>query len=106
MGELIAGGDDGARVGGTICRSIAWGALLLRPCCDHGDVARRVLGKAQVKMYDKFGLVLRIETTVNNVAFFKHHRKVEHRDGPGTRRWRRCGVSRAHAATGDGRVSI
>lgn len=36
-------------------------------------------------MYDKFGLVLRIETTVNNVSFFKHHRKVEHRQGRSTR---------------------
>ena len=30
-------------------------------------------------MYDKFGCVLRIETTTNDVSFFKHHRKVEHR---------------------------
>jgi hypothetical protein len=36
-------------------------------------------------MYDKFGSVLRIETTTNDVSFFKHHRKVEHRDGPPTR---------------------
>ena len=26
-------------------------------------------------------MVLRIETTTHNVSFFKHHRKVEHRDG-------------------------
>ncbi|MBK7025183.1 MAG: hypothetical protein IPH41_17460 [Sulfuritalea sp.] len=32
-------------------------------------------------MYDKFNRVLRLETTTNNVSFFKHHRKVEHRDG-------------------------
>ena len=32
-------------------------------------------------MYDKHGLILRIETTVNDVSFFKHHRRVEHRDG-------------------------
>ena len=32
-----------------------------------------------VKVYDKFSRVLRIETTVNDVSFFKHHRKVEHR---------------------------
>jgi len=38
-------------------------------------------GKAGIKMYDKFGRILRIETTVNDVTFFKHHRKVEHRDG-------------------------
>jgi hypothetical protein len=39
------------------------------------------MGKASIKMYDKFGLILRIETTVNDVSFFKHYRKVEHRDG-------------------------
>jgi DNA-binding MarR family transcriptional regulator len=36
-------------------------------------------------MYDKCGIVLRIETTTNDVSFFKHHRKVEHREGPPTR---------------------
>jgi hypothetical protein len=36
-------------------------------------------------MYDKFGCVLRIETTTNDVSFFWRHRKVEHRDGPPTR---------------------
>jgi hypothetical protein len=36
-------------------------------------------------MYDKYGCVLRIETTINDVSFFKHHRKVEHRQGPPTR---------------------
>ena len=34
---------------------------------------------------DKRGIVLRIETTSNDVSFFKHHRKVEHREGPATR---------------------
>ena len=36
-------------------------------------------------MYDKHGIVLRIETTANDVSFFKHHRKVEHRQRPPTR---------------------
>jgi len=36
-------------------------------------------------MCDKFGQILRIETTTNDVSFFKHHRKVEHRDRPPTR---------------------
>jgi hypothetical protein len=36
-------------------------------------------------MYDKFGRVLRLETTTNDVSFFKHHRKVEHRDRHTTR---------------------
>jgi hypothetical protein len=34
-----------------------------------------------LKMYDKFGHVLRLETVANDVSFFKHHRRVEHRDG-------------------------
>jgi hypothetical protein len=42
-------------------------------------------GKCSIKMYDKSGIVLRIETTANDVSFFKHHRKVEHRNGPPTR---------------------
>jgi hypothetical protein len=36
-------------------------------------------------MYDKFERVLRIETTTNDVSFFKHHRKLEHRREPATR---------------------
>ncbi len=39
------------------------------------------MGRSALKMYDKFGLVLRIETVSNDVGFFKHHRTVEHRDG-------------------------
>jgi len=47
----------------------------------EGTCIKHRLGKASVKMYDKFGRVLRLETTTNDVSFFKHHRKVEHRDG-------------------------
>lgn len=47
----------------------------------EGTRIRHHMGPASIKMYDKFGLVLRIETTANNVSFFKHHRKVEQRDG-------------------------
>ena len=47
----------------------------------EGTRIRHHLGPAAIKMYDKYGLVLRIETTANKVGFFKHHRKVEHRDG-------------------------
>jgi len=36
-------------------------------------------------VYDKFSRVLRVETTVNDVSFFKHHRKVEHRGAAATR---------------------
>lgn len=51
----------------------------------EGTCIKHRLGKNSVKMYDKFGRVLRIETTTNDVSFFKHHRKVEHRDGQATR---------------------
>jgi len=44
-------------------------------------IKHHAAGKAAIKMYDKFGRVLRIETTVNDVGFFRHYRKVEHRDG-------------------------
>jgi hypothetical protein len=51
----------------------------------EGTCIKHRLGKAGVKMYDKFGRVLRLETTSNDVSFFKHHRKVEHRDRHATR---------------------
>ena len=37
-------------------------------------------------MYDKFAHILRIETTVNDVTFFKHYREVIHRDGSSTQK--------------------
>jgi hypothetical protein len=39
------------------------------------------MGPAALKLYDKFGLIARIECTVTDVSFFQHHRTVEHRDG-------------------------
>lgn len=45
----------------------------------EGRCIKHYMGSAGVKVYDKFARVLRIETTVNDVSFFKHHRKVEHR---------------------------
>jgi hypothetical protein len=51
----------------------------------EGTCIKHRFGKSSIKMYDKFGCVLRIETTTNDVSFFKHHRKVEHRVGPPTR---------------------
>jgi hypothetical protein len=47
----------------------------------EGTCIKHRFGKTGVKMYDKFGRVLRLETTTNDVSFFKHHRKVEHRNG-------------------------
>jgi hypothetical protein len=51
----------------------------------EGTCIKHRFGKCSIKMYDKHGIVLRIETTANDVSFFKHHRKVEHREGPPTR---------------------
>jgi len=45
----------------------------------EGTCIKHRFGKCSIKMYDKHGIVLRIETTSNDVSFFKHHRKVEHR---------------------------
>jgi hypothetical protein len=47
----------------------------------QGTRIRHHMGWAAIKMYDKHGRVLRIETTANDVSFFKHHREVVHRDG-------------------------
>jgi len=51
----------------------------------EGTCIKHRFGDASIKMYDKFGQILRIETTTNDVSFFKHHRKVEHAIRPATR---------------------
>jgi len=51
----------------------------------EGTCIKHRFAKCSIKMYDKHGIVLRIETTTNDVSFFKHHRKVEHHQGPPTR---------------------
>lgn len=50
-----------------------------------GRCIKHSMGAASVKVYDKFSRVLRVESTVNDVRFFKHHRKVEHQGGSVTR---------------------
>jgi hypothetical protein len=47
----------------------------------EGTRIKHSMGPVSIKMYDKLGSALRIETTVNDVSFFKHYRTVEHRDG-------------------------
>ena len=47
----------------------------------EGSRIKHTMGQVSIKMYDKFNKILRIETTVNDVSFFKHYRTVEHRDG-------------------------
>jgi hypothetical protein len=52
-----------------------------------GTRIKHQMGPVSIKMYDKFSFILRIETTVNNVSFFKHYRQVQHRDGTTTTKW-------------------
>jgi hypothetical protein len=52
-----------------------------------GTRLKHQMGPLSIKLYDKFRFILRIETTVNNVSFFQHYRKVQHRDGTTTMRW-------------------
>ena len=47
----------------------------------EGHSIRHFMGKNGIKMYDKFGQILRIECFSNDISFFRHHRRVEHRDG-------------------------
>ena len=47
----------------------------------EGSRIKHIMGKNSIKMYDKFSKILRIETTTNDVSFFKHYREVEHRNG-------------------------
>lgn len=43
----------------------------------QGTRIRHHMGWASIKMYDKFALILRIETVCNDVSFFRHYRQVE-----------------------------
>ena len=52
-----------------------------------GSRIKHQMGPVAIKLYDKFNLILRIETTVNNVAFFKQYRQVQHRDGTTSMKW-------------------
>ena len=46
-----------------------------------GSRIKHQMGPVSIKMYDKLGLILRIETVINDVSFFKHYREVQHRGG-------------------------
>ena len=39
----------------------------------EGTCIKHRFGKCSIKMYDKCGIVLRIETTANDVSFSKRH---------------------------------
>lgn len=51
-----------------------------------GTRIKHRMGASSIKMYDKFGIILRIETVVNNVSEFKHLREVETRGGETVRK--------------------
>jgi hypothetical protein len=46
-----------------------------------GTRLKHQMGPVSIKMYDKFNIILRIETTVNQVNFFQQYRQIQHRDG-------------------------
>jgi len=52
-----------------------------------GSRIKHQMGPVSIKMYDKFNIVLRIETTVNSVPFFKQYRKIYHRNGSTSMKW-------------------
>jgi len=52
-----------------------------------GSRIKHQMGPVAIKLYDKFNIVLRIETTVTDVSFFKQYRQVHHRDGSTTTKW-------------------
>jgi hypothetical protein len=47
----------------------------------QGTRIKHHMDASSIKMYDKFGSILRIETTTNDVSEFKHYREVQSRNG-------------------------
>ncbi len=47
----------------------------------EGSRIKHMMGSVSIKMYDKYQQILRIETTANDIRFFKHYRKVDKKDG-------------------------
>ncbi len=47
----------------------------------QGTRIRHQMGPASIKLYDKAGIMARVECTTNDASFFKIHRWVEQRDG-------------------------
>jgi hypothetical protein len=52
-----------------------------------GSRIKHLMGPVSIKMYDKFGIILRIETTVDDVSFFQEYRDVRHRTGERETKW-------------------
>jgi len=47
----------------------------------EGMCLRHFMASSGIKIYDKYGRILRIECFTNKVSFFTHYRTVHHRDG-------------------------
>jgi len=52
-----------------------------------GTRIKHQMGPVSIKLYDKFNIVLRIETTIVDVSFLKQYRRVQHQDGTTTTKW-------------------
>ena len=52
----------------------------------QGTRIKHQMGATSIKMYDKFGIILRIETSTNDVSEFQHFREVQHRNGDATKK--------------------
>jgi hypothetical protein len=53
----------------------------------EGTRLKHQMDSATLKLYDKFGQILRIETTTTDVTFFRHYREVAHRNGQLEKKW-------------------
>lgn len=52
-----------------------------------GSRIKHTMGPVSIKMYDKGSIILRIETTVDDVSFFQQFREVLHRNGQHETKW-------------------
>jgi hypothetical protein len=52
-----------------------------------GTRIKHTMGPVSIKLYDKHRRILRIETTVNDVSFFREYRDVNHRTGETETTW-------------------
>jgi hypothetical protein len=54
---------------------------------DPGTCIKHLMKRNWLKMYDKLGLMLRVETVINQPGEFKIYRDCHHRDGTTTKGW-------------------
>lgn len=54
---------------------------------DSGACIKHSMKGNRLKMYDKFGLLLRVETVINQPGEFKVYRECQHRDGSACKGW-------------------